>query len=97
MFLAGGTLLPYDIERGSLEGLSEAEAELLLALNDDAERLKWFRRADSLRAALELTEGMAVNVEMSGEQLRGVIRYIGRLTSSFLSGRFFGIELQVRL
>lgn len=97
IFLGSVTSLPYDIELGSLEELSEAEAELLLALNDDAERLKWFRRTDCLRAASELREGMAVNVEMSGEQLRGIIRYIGRLTATVLSGRFFGIELQVSL
>lgn len=93
--------LPYDIEVGSLEELSEAEAELLLALTDDAERLKWFKRRDSLRTALELKVGMVVNVEKAGEQLRGIIRYIGRRTapaySASLSGMFFGIELQVRL
>lgn len=92
--------LPYDIDVGSLEELSEAEAELLLALTDDAERLKWFRQRDSLRAALELKVGMVVNVEKAGEQLRGIIRYIGRKEPAYsasLSGMFFGIELQVRL
>eukprot|EP00066_Takifugu_rubripes_P029416 XP_011618682.1 PREDICTED: ubiquitin carboxyl-terminal hydrolase CYLD-like isoform X1 [Takifugu rubripes] len=90
--------LPYDIEVGSLEELSEAEAELLLALTDDAERLKWFQQRDSLRAALELKVGMVVNVEKDGEQLRGIIRTIGRRTepaySASLSGTFFGIEPQ---
>lgn len=92
--------LPYDMEVGSLEELSEEEAELLLALPDDAERLAWFRRRDALRAALELQVGMLVQVEEAGEQLRGIIRYIGRRAepaySAPLSGTFFGIELQVR-
>lgn len=99
-FCGTWTSLPHDIEVGSLEELSEAEAELLLALPDDPERLKWFRRRDCLRAASELTVGTAVDVEKAGERLRGIIRYIGRLTeptfSCPLSGRYFGVELQVR-
>lgn len=93
--------LPYDIEAAWLEELSEAEAELLLALTDDAERLTRFRRRDSLRAALELKVGMVVHVETAGEELRGIIRYIGRRAEPAYSapppGMFFGIELQVRL
>lgn len=100
VFCGSQTLLSYDIEVGSLEELSEAEAELLLALPGDPERLKWFRRRDCLRAASELTVGTAVDVEKAGEWLRGIIRYIGRLTEPTytcpLSGRHFGIELQVR-
>lgn len=100
MFLGSQTPLSYDIEVGSLEELSEAEAELLLALPDDPERLTWFRRRDCLRAASELSVGMPVDVEKAGERLRGIIRYIGRLKdptfASPLSGRYFGIELQVR-
>lgn len=99
-FAGSQTALPYDVEAGSLEELSEAEAELLLALPDDPERLAWFGRRDRLRAASELAVGTAVDVEKGGERLRGIIRYIGRLTEptylSPLSGRFFGIELQVR-
>lgn len=100
MFLGSQTLLSYDIEVGSLEELSEAEAELLLALPDDPERLKWFGRRDCLRAASELSVGMLVDVEKAGERLRGIIRYIGRLKeptyASPLPGRYFGVELQVR-
>lgn len=99
-FLGSQTSLSYDIEVGSLEELSKAEAELLLALPNDPERLKWFGRRDCLRVASELTVGTAVDVEKDGERLRGIIQYIGRLTgspySSPLSGRYFGIELQVR-
>lgn len=100
-FLGSYTLLSYDIEVGSLEELSEAEADLLQALPDNAGRLKWFGRRDCLRAASEFTVGMVVDVEKDGERLRGIIRYIGRLTEpkygSPLSGKHFGIELQVRL
>lgn len=100
MFLGSQTSVSYDIEVGSLEELSEAEAELLLALPDDPERLKWFRQRDYLRAASELSVGMPVEVEKAGEQLRGIIRYIGRLKeptyASPLSGKYFGVELQVR-
>lgn len=81
-----------------MEELSAEEAELLLALPDDAERLNWFNERDTLRAALRLTEGTEVTVDEGGDKLRGIIRYKGRLTEptpSFpLSGTFFGIELQ---
>lgn len=84
-----------------MQELGEEEAELLLALHDDAERLKWFRERDALQAALNLNKGTAVTVDEGGEKLRGIIRYVGRLTEPMyprrLSGRFFGIELQVRL
>lgn len=99
-FLGSQASLSYDIEVGSLEELSEAEAELLLALPDDPERLKWLGRRDGLRAASELSVGTAVDVEKAGEWLRGIIRYIGRQTeptfASPLSGSYFGVELQVR-
>lgn len=97
-----GSLSPltYHIAEASLEELSRAEAELLLALSDDAERLMFFRQRDRLRAASELSVGEAVLVERGEEQLRGLIRYIGSRTgldrSSHPSGRFFGVELQVR-
>lgn len=99
-FVGSQTSLPYEIEVGSLEELSEAEAELLLALPDDPDRLKWSKQRDRLRAASELTVGTAVEVEKAGERLRGIIRYIGGLTEptylSPLPGRYFGVELQVR-
>lgn len=84
-----------------MEQLSAEVAELLQALPDDAERLKWFLEGDALRTALGLTVGTAVTVEEGGEELRGIIRYIGRMTeptsSCPLSGTFFGVELQVGL
>ncbi|XP_044055834.1 ubiquitin carboxyl-terminal hydrolase CYLD isoform X2 [Siniperca chuatsi] len=96
--LGSRSLLDYKLEASSMEELSAEEAELLQALPDDAERLKWFRRRDALQTALGLTEGTAVTVEEGGEKLRGIIRYIGRMTEPSytcpLSGTFFGIELQ---
>lgn len=84
-----------------MEELSAGEVELLQALPDDAERLEWFRERDALQTALGLTVGTAVTVDEGGKKLRGIIRYIGRLTeptySGPISGTFFGIELQVGL
>ncbi|XP_049910334.1 ubiquitin carboxyl-terminal hydrolase CYLD [Epinephelus moara] len=90
--------IDYKIEVSSMEPLSVEEAELLQALPEDAERLKWFRERDALKTAMGLTVGTVVTVDEGGEKLRGIIRYIGKLTqpSYFcpISGRFFGIELQ---
>ncbi|XP_071342615.1 ubiquitin carboxyl-terminal hydrolase CYLD [Trachinotus anak] len=92
------TSLGYEINMSCLTALSAEEAELLLALPDDAERLKWFREGATLKTAQGLTKGTPVIVQDGGEELRGIIRYIGRLTKPKypdpLSGTFFGIELQ---
>ncbi|XP_039985362.1 ubiquitin carboxyl-terminal hydrolase CYLD [Xiphias gladius] len=92
------TALTYEIDPGHMQALSAEEAALLLALPEDTERLKWLREGAALRAAPGLTEGTSVTVEEGGEELRGVIRYVGRLTRPKypdpLSGTFFGIELQ---
>nr|XP_046246822.1 ubiquitin carboxyl-terminal hydrolase CYLD [Scatophagus argus] len=94
-FVDSTSPLDYNIEVSSLETLSYEEAELLQALSEDAERLKWFRDREALRAALDFTEGVEVTVEEGGEKLRGTIRYTGIRTYSYpLSGRFFGVELQ---
>lgn len=93
------TPLSYDLEVDLLQELSTDEAELLQAVGVTEERLKWLTDRDALQAALQLTVDTAVTVYSEGEELQGVIRFIGRLTepnfSSPLSGRFFGIELQV--
>ncbi|XP_019129116.2 ubiquitin carboxyl-terminal hydrolase CYLD [Larimichthys crocea] len=99
IFIDAYSSLDYDIEVSCLEDLGLEEAELLQALPDDVERLKWFTEGDALRRALGLKEGTDMIVDKDGEKLRGVIRYIGRLKepstlSCPLSGRFFGIELQ---
>ncbi|XP_077391281.1 ubiquitin carboxyl-terminal hydrolase CYLD isoform X2 [Festucalex cinctus] len=95
-----GSLTPLycDIERTFLEEVSAAEAGLLLALADNSERLKWFRRKDVLRRALALSEGAEVVVEEGSDKLKGVIRYVGNLTKPVpdepVKAIFFGIELQ---
>ncbi|XP_060934365.1 ubiquitin carboxyl-terminal hydrolase CYLD isoform X2 [Limanda limanda] len=88
--------LDYDIERKCLSDLPVKSAELLLALTDDAERLTWFREGVALQTALGLTPGTVVMVQAGEEELRGTIRYIGRLQKSHnpLSATFFGVELQ---
>lgn len=98
-FFGSCSALQYDIEKSVLEELSEEYADLLLAVQDDAERMKWFREKVALHAAQQLTEGTVVTVEENGQKLRGVIRFAGTLVKPTypipLSGRFFGIELQV--
>lgn len=66
--------LDYAIEVSSMEELSPEEAELLQALPDDAERLKWFKEREALKTALGLKVGSAVTVEEGGEKLRGIVR-----------------------
>ncbi|XP_022608837.1 ubiquitin carboxyl-terminal hydrolase CYLD-like [Seriola dumerili] len=92
------TSLNYEIDLNIMTALSAEEAELLLALPEDAERLKWFREGAALQTARGLTKGTPVIVQDGGQDLRGIIRYIGRLTKPkypySLSGTFFGIELQ---
>lgn len=93
------TPLSYDLELDLLRELSEEEAELLQAVKDNAKRLMWSKDGDALQAALLFTEDTAVTVDHEGEKLQGIIRFVGRLReptfSCPLSGRFFGIELQV--
>lgn len=90
--------IPHDLEASNLEKLTVNEAELLQALADDAERLRWFREKAALQTARLLHEGAAVTVEEDGKKLRGIIRYIGPITekSRFcpIPALFFGIELQ---
>lgn len=97
--LASYTNENYEIEMKSLSPLTAGEAELLLALTEDRERLKWFRQEGALQTALGLTKGTEVFVDEQGKELRGVVRYIGRLTEPRypdpIGGTFFGIELQV--
>lgn len=88
--------LSYDVKTSILEGLSEPEATLLLALPDTAERLTWYKERKVLQRALELSVGTAVSVTEDGEELLGVIRHIGKLgipPRSDCSPGMFGIEL----
>ncbi|XP_041862561.1 ubiquitin carboxyl-terminal hydrolase CYLD [Melanotaenia boesemani] len=93
------TSLDYKIDLSCMEELSGEEAELLMALPDDTDRLKWFRDKDALHTYLGLSEGTAVTVDEDGKKMRGIIRYIGPLTGTTgsydpIKGKFFGIELQ---
>lgn len=94
-----GSSVDYDIDIKCMSELSAEEAELLQALLEDADRLKWSRKRDALQTALGLTTGTEVIVEEAGKELRGIIRYVGSLTepkyNDPLPGKFFGIELQV--
>ncbi|XP_068175031.1 ubiquitin carboxyl-terminal hydrolase CYLD isoform X2 [Antennarius striatus] len=88
------------IDRSHLEELEAEEAELLMALPDTAERLRYFREKEALRAAQGVAVGtdVVVMVDEGGEKLRGVVRSIGRRTAatylSPLTGTFFEVELQ---
>uniref|UniRef100_A0A3B4ZU64 Ubiquitin carboxyl-terminal hydrolase CYLD n=1 Tax=Stegastes partitus TaxID=144197 RepID=A0A3B4ZU64_9TELE len=102
VFIMGSrSQLDYDLEFSSIKELSAKEAELLLALAEDTERLKWFEERDALQTALGLSVGTEVTVEEDGKKLRGTIRYIGGMGELIcppgIKGTFFGIELQVRL
>ncbi|XP_029356776.1 ubiquitin carboxyl-terminal hydrolase CYLD isoform X2 [Echeneis naucrates] len=91
------TLQYFPINLSCIEALSAEESGLLLALSDDAERLKWYRERAALQTARELREGTLVVVQEGAEELTGVIRYIGNLTEpkypNPLTGTYFGIEL----
>uniref|UniRef100_A0A8K9XFN0 ubiquitinyl hydrolase 1 n=1 Tax=Oncorhynchus mykiss TaxID=8022 RepID=A0A8K9XFN0_ONCMY len=81
-----------------LKPVTAKEAELLQALGEDSERLKWYLERDALATALGLTKDTPVTVELDGKWLQGIVRYIGRLTEPKFTdpivGTFFGIELQ---
>ncbi|XP_056131555.1 ubiquitin carboxyl-terminal hydrolase CYLD [Lampris incognitus] len=93
-----GSSLDDNIEVHDIEEVSEHEANLLQALDEDSERLKWFEEKVTLREALELIVNTPVTVtnKQGNEKLRGIIRYIGKLSEIFrpIPGVFFGIELQ---
>ncbi|XP_034035287.1 ubiquitin carboxyl-terminal hydrolase CYLD [Thalassophryne amazonica] len=97
VFLPSHTLLSFEMDVSCMEQLSEEHAMLLLAVDKDSERLKWFRTNGALQTAAGLTVGTVVSVEEGGETLRGTIRYIGKLAKSGYpsssSGTYFGIEL----
>uniref|UniRef100_A0A3Q3MGJ3 Ubiquitin carboxyl-terminal hydrolase CYLD n=1 Tax=Mastacembelus armatus TaxID=205130 RepID=A0A3Q3MGJ3_9TELE len=92
------TPIAREVDLSSMRALSAEEAGLLLALPDASERLNWFMQRDDLQMAQGLTKGTGVTVEENGKKLRGIIRYIGKITEPAypdpISGTFFGIELQ---
>ncbi|KAF6716941.1 Ubiquitin carboxyl-terminal hydrolase CYLD [Oryzias melastigma] len=90
--------IPKDVEISCLEELSLEDAQLLLAVPDDTERLSMFSDQPAFQAARSLSVGTAVTVKEDGKNLRGVIRYIGKRTEprypNPISGTYYGVELQ---
>uniref|UniRef100_A0A3B3C7F4 Ubiquitin carboxyl-terminal hydrolase CYLD n=1 Tax=Oryzias melastigma TaxID=30732 RepID=A0A3B3C7F4_ORYME len=94
------TNIPKDVEISCLEELSLEDAQLLLAVPDDTERLSMFSDQPAFQAARSLSVGTAVTVKEDGKNLRGVIRYIGKRREppypDPISGTYYGVELQVK-
>lgn len=90
--------LSHDFPFNFLHPLTRQNSEFLLALENPEERLKEIDKPELLEQASELTVGSEVTVEQNGKWLKGVVRYIGPLSSSvlypILVGVFFGVELQ---
>lgn len=92
------SVLDRDLPVEVLLPLTRKQAELLLALNSDEEKLREYTHSVNLEQALDLVEGSEVMVENCGEWLKGVVRYIGRRSEPVpgpVAGVFFGVELQV--
>ncbi|KAG7232596.1 hypothetical protein INR49_008325 [Caranx melampygus] len=97
MILGSQSCLDYSIEVNIMTPVSAEEAGLLLALSEDAERLKWFSEGTALQEARGLTKGSQVIVQEGREELRGIVRYIGpqkKPVMDHLAGTVFGIQLQ---
>ncbi|XP_051562271.1 ubiquitin carboxyl-terminal hydrolase CYLD isoform X3 [Myxocyprinus asiaticus] len=96
-----GSMLDSHLNASLLHPLTRRSAELLLALETNEERIIALKDPEALQNALDLSEGSQVYVEHNGQLLKGVIRYIGSITSpSFhfqhscpIVGVFFGVEL----
>ncbi|XP_072540400.1 ubiquitin carboxyl-terminal hydrolase CYLD isoform X2 [Salminus brasiliensis] len=92
-----GSPIEHDLPLDFLCILPQEKAELLLALITNEERLDEFARSETLDQATALVKGSEVTVEQNGKWLKGVVRYIGRLSETNLdpiAGVFFGVELQ---
>ncbi|KAK2889242.1 hypothetical protein Q8A67_014617 [Cirrhinus molitorella] len=92
-----GTSFDVLLNKVILQQLTRRSAELLLALESNEERLLALRDAEALEEASNLPEGSQVYVELKKQWLKGVIRYIGGITSYSsdpITGVFFGVELQ---
>ncbi|XP_059426952.1 ubiquitin carboxyl-terminal hydrolase CYLD isoform X1 [Carassius carassius] len=92
-----GTLIDTFLDKVLLQPLSRREAELLMALESNDDRLLALKDPEALEKSSKLSEGCQVRVEYKEQWLKGVIRYIGRLTSHIsdpITGVFFGVELQ---
>ncbi|XP_043097161.1 ubiquitin carboxyl-terminal hydrolase CYLD isoform X2 [Puntigrus tetrazona] len=91
--ICGSGAFDVYLDKVLLQPLKRRSAELLLALECNEDRLMAINNSEALEKASNLSEGEQVDVEYNGQWLKGVIRYIGTLTSSS-SGVFFGVELQ---
>ncbi|XP_076871017.1 ubiquitin carboxyl-terminal hydrolase CYLD isoform X2 [Brachyhypopomus gauderio] len=93
-----GSVFEHKLSPDELRELTEEETALLLALGTDDERWKEIELEQCLKGALSLNVGSEVTVELNGEWLKGVVRYIGRLTEPWygdpIGAVFFGVELQ---
>lgn len=86
------------LDKALLQPLSRRSAELLLALESNEKRLSALKDPEVLEEASHLSKDTQVYVEYKEQWLKGVIRYIGSLTSYSsdpITGVYFGVELQV--
>ncbi|XP_053709343.1 ubiquitin carboxyl-terminal hydrolase CYLD [Synchiropus splendidus] len=92
------TSLDYNVELTLLEEVSEKVAGLLLALECDSDRLKWFDERKALAWAETISPGHEVAVEHGGGTMHGVVRFVGHLSPpkypAVIAGIHFGIKLQ---
>lgn len=93
-----GGLLDKTLKKSEIEQITPQQAGMLQALETDACRLRMFKDKVALETSTSLTVDTPVSVEVDGQWLKGIVRYIGRLTEptypDAISGTFFGIELQ---
>ncbi|KAI2663601.1 Ubiquitin carboxyl-terminal hydrolase CYLD [Labeo rohita] len=85
------------LDKALLQPLSRRSAELLLALESNEKRLSALKDPEVLEEASHLSKDTQVYVEYKEQWLKGVIRYIGSLTSYSsdpITGVYFGVELQ---
>ncbi|XP_058634497.1 ubiquitin carboxyl-terminal hydrolase CYLD isoform X2 [Onychostoma macrolepis] len=92
-----GNSLDVFLDKVLLQPLSRRSAEFLLAIESNEERLLALNDPEAIEKASNLSEGSWVSVEYDMQWLKGVIRYIGSITSYSsdpITGVFFGVELQ---
>ncbi|XP_051752653.1 ubiquitin carboxyl-terminal hydrolase CYLD isoform X2 [Ctenopharyngodon idella] len=85
------------LDKVLLKPLTCRSAQLLLALESNEDRLLALKDHKALEDASNLSKGCQVYVDYKGKWLKGVIRYIGSITtyiSDPITGVVFGVELQ---
>ncbi|XP_039609686.1 ubiquitin carboxyl-terminal hydrolase CYLD [Polypterus senegalus] len=94
------TYTPRNADVSCLQPLKTEEAGLLLAITDDSERLHWYLEKQQLEKALALNTDQEIIVDVNSQLCRGVLRYIGPITSKrlfygvYIFPTYFGVELQ---